>query len=567
MSGQHLRFMALLFILVPTIAILFSLFWALENDELAGRRELGRLARGYLLTLRQHLKSEMDKGAADAAVLLDEKGRVLFPRLIPYRGKIVKKGDDGPTARGRAIYERAVALKGTGEAIPLFEEFLETKEFANITTVEGFHILSLLCCQALEWLPASDERRKTFATTLARLLNDWNSPIPAIQQMTLTRKMKKLAPKMKIPARNGLALALAYVRRNPPRPAVPNELQRTGQGKVWHKISKNRRRIELFHETSIRGRLREALRELGAKGFIVELVTPGEERKRQGQLMGSMNLLPPLSGWSMEVLSSSGMTNRRYRWLLIWGALLVIILGVLSTVSIAKALERHLSVATMKNSLVTNVSHELRTPIAAMQVLIETLDDRRIEDPEQTKEYVTLLGDELKRLSRLVENFLSYSRMESGFSSYKAEPIEIEEVVEEAVLAMGHRFDEGECSLDVFIAEDLPSLKGDRDALVVALVNLLDNGYKYGRQGKEISLKVETEENDLSIRVTDMGPGIPKEESRKIFERFYRVDDKATSASGSGLGLAIVEHIIRGHGGTITVDEPPGATFTIRIPT
>ena len=240
---------------------------------------------------------------------------------------------------------------------------------------------------------------------------------------------------------------------------------------------------------------------------------------------------------------------------------------VVATLSTAKALERHLSMATMKNSLVTNVSHELRTPIAAMQVLIETLDDGRIEDPEKTKEYVTLLGDELKRLSRLVENFLSYSRMESGFSSYKKEPIEVEELLEEAVLAMGHRFDGSECSLDVSIAEDLPSLRGDRAALVIALVNLLDNGYKYGRQGKEISLMVGAEENDLCISVADSGPGIPLEESKKIFERFYRIHDEATSASGSGLGLAIVRHIVSGHGGTIAVDEPPGATFTIRIPT
>ena len=326
MSGQHLRFMALLFILVPTIAILLSLFWALENDELANRRELGRLAKGYLLTLRQQLKSEMDKGAADAAVLLNEKGRVLFPRLTPYRGKTVSKGDQSATARGRALYERAMTLKGTEDYILLCEEFLRTEEFANIMTADGYHILSLICCQTLEWLPVNDGRREVFARTLARLLNDWNGPIPAVQQMTLTRKMKTLAPKLKIPARNGLALALAYVRRNPPRPAVPNELQRTGHGKVWHKISKNRRRIELFHETSIRGRLRDALRELGVKGFIVELVTPGEERKSQGQLMGSMNLLPPLSGWSMEMFSSSGTRKGKSRWLLIWGAFLLIFL-------------------------------------------------------------------------------------------------------------------------------------------------------------------------------------------------------------------------------------------------
>ena len=564
-SSRKLRLMTLLFILVPTIAILLSLNWALENDDLVTRRKLVELSTGYLLTLREQLALRMDQGAADAAVLFDEKGKVLFPRLSPYPGKKLPLNDQSPTGKARRLFEKARAL-GPERAIPLLEKFLNESEFANVQTSGGYHLLAQVCCQALEWLDKSDNRRQVFAKTLAHLLNDWDAPIPPTQQLALTRKIKVLAPRMKVPARNGLALAVAYVRANPPRPAVPNELQRTGYGAVWHKLSKNGRRIELFHETSIRGRIRAALRKLAPKGFFVELITPGNMRKSKGQFITSMALLPPLSGWSMEVISSHENLGGNRKWLLVWSALLIVLLGIVTTISGANAMQHHLAVAKMKNSIVTNVSHDLRTPLAAMQVLAETMKDERIENPEQRKEYLSLLCAEIKRMNRLVDNFLSFSRMESGAISYKKEPVEVEELIEEAALALEPRLDKDGCSLEVSVAAELPQLFGDRGALISMLVNLLDNAIKHGGKGKPIKLTIDTDINDLLISVSDQGPGVPPSEANRIFERFYRVDEKATAQSGSGLGLAIVNHVVDGHGGTVTVSEPPGATFTARLP-
>ena len=564
-SGQKLRLVTLLFILVPTIAILLSLNWALENDELATRRKLVELSTGYLLTLREQLAREMAQGAADAAVLLGEKGEVRFPRLSPYPGKEVKHNEQSPEARGRALFAKAQAW-GYPKAIPLLEKFLNNSEFAKVQTADGYHLLAGVCCYALESLDKSDDRRHAFAKKLAQLLNDWGEHIPPTQQLTLTRKIRSLAPEMKVPARNGMALAVAYVRANPPRPAVPNELQRTGYGAVWHKLSNNGRRIELFHETSIRGRIRAAMRKLAPKGFFVELVTPGRQRKSKGRFITSMALLPPLSGWSMEVISSQENEDGGRRWLLIWSALLIVLLGIVTTVSGANAVQNHLAVAKMKNSIVANVSHDLRTPLAAMQVLAETMKDDRIESEEQRKEYLSLLCADIKRMSQLVENFLSFSRMESGFISYKNEAVEVEELIEEAVLALEPRFEKDCCSFEVSVPDVLPQLSGDRGALICMLVNLLDNAIKYGGPGKTIKLTIETESDELLISVCDEGPGVPPSEASKIFERFYRVDEKATARSGSGLGLAIVKHVVEGHGGNVAVDEPPGANFKVRLP-
>ena len=97
------------------------------------------------------------------------------------------------------------------------------------------------------------------------------------------------------------------------------------------------------------------------------------------------------------------------------------------------------------------------------------------------------------------------------------------------------------------------------------LVNLLDNAIKYGGKGKPIKLTIETDIKDLLISVSDQGPGVPPTEADKIFERFYRVDEKATAQSGSGLGLAIVKHVVDGHSGTVSVSEPPGSTFMVRL--
>ena len=563
-SSCKLRLVAILFILVPTIVILLSLNWALENDELATRRKLVELSTSYLLALREQLALQMAQGAADAAVLFDGKGKVLFPRLSPYAGKKLLQDDQSPTGRARRLYEKAQAM-GPQRAIPLLEKFLKESEFAKVQTSDGYHLLAQVCCQALEWLEKSDNRRQVFANKLAQLLNDWDEPIPPTQQLALTRKIKVLAPTMKVPARNGLALAVAYVRANPPRPAVENELQRTGYGGVWHKLSKNGRRIELFHETSIRGRIREALRKMSPKGFFVELVTPGNIRKSKGQFISSMTLLPPLSGWSMEVISSQEIRGGNRRWLLIWSALLIVLLVVVTTVSGANAIQGHLAVANLKNSIVANVSHDLRTPLAAMQVLLETMKDERIESRDQRKEYLSLLCSETKRMSRLVDNFLSFSQMESGSISYKKEPIEVEEIVEEAALALEPRLEKGGCTLEVSVPDELPQLFGDQEALTCMLVNLLDNAIKYGGKGKPIKLTIETDIKDLLISVSDQGPGVPPAEADKIFERFYRVDEKATAQSGSGLGLAIVKHVVDGHSGTVSVSEPPGSTFMVRL--
>jgi signal transduction histidine kinase len=223
----------------------------------------------------------------------------------------------------------------------------------------------------------------------------------------------------------------------------------------------------------------------------------------------------------------------------------------------------------MKTDLVASVSHELRTPLASMRVLVDgLLADSRL-DETKTREYLHLLASENARLTRLIENFLTFSRLERGRERFVFSTVMPSTVVDAAVTAMRERLPAG-CDLKIEIDPDLPAIRADEGAVVSALINLLDNALKYTPDDKRIVLRVTRTVNaGLAFSVQDNGIGIPSREHKRIFKRFYRVDQRlASSTTGVGLGLSIVESIARAHGGSVTVQsaEGTGSTFTLNVP-
>jgi two-component system, OmpR family, phosphate regulon sensor histidine kinase PhoR len=221
----------------------------------------------------------------------------------------------------------------------------------------------------------------------------------------------------------------------------------------------------------------------------------------------------------------------------------------------------------MKSDFISNVSHELKTPLSLIRMFGELLAMGKLKSPEKGKEYAEIITREAERLARLIDNVLDFARMERGPVAYEFLPGRLDEVVERSLDVYRHRVEREGFRLSTKIDSDLPETMLDENAMTLLLLNLLENAVKYGRG--EIAVYLTRQGNRLRLVVGDQGPGIPREEHKRIFDRFYRTRQaRGTNVRGSGIGLSLVKHIAEAHGGTVTVDSDlgRGAAFIVDIP-
>jgi signal transduction histidine kinase len=230
---------------------------------------------------------------------------------------------------------------------------------------------------------------------------------------------------------------------------------------------------------------------------------------------------------------------------------------------------RELHLSRLKSDFVANVSHELKTPLALIRLYAETLELGRVPGEDRARRYYRVINKESQRLTQLINNILDFSRIEAGRKEYRFRPTDVGAVVRDVVEAYRFPIEQQGFELEVHIAEDLPEAVVDPEALSQALLNLANNAIKYSGEGKYLGLDVRRDDGGLVISVTDRGVGIPKAEQKKIFEKFYRVEDTLIhTTKGSGLGLALVQHIMDAHGGTVELESEPeeGSTFRLVLP-
>jgi two-component system phosphate regulon sensor histidine kinase PhoR len=220
----------------------------------------------------------------------------------------------------------------------------------------------------------------------------------------------------------------------------------------------------------------------------------------------------------------------------------------------------------LQADFVSKVSHELRTPLTAIRLFAETLE-RSDDDPATQEECVRMLAQETEKLSRRIERLLDWGRMEAGRKLFEMKPTPAVDLVRSAMEAFSPLRTDDKLVFESQVADDLPDVLVDRDAMTDVLVNLLSNARKYGGTPPVVSLRAYRHATgSIAFEVTDNGAGIPRVFHRRIFDKFYRIDDRLSRArEGSGLGLAIVKHIVRAHEGRVAVESAPGKGSTFRI--
>ncbi|MBI2238188.1 MAG: HAMP domain-containing protein [Actinobacteria bacterium] len=224
------------------------------------------------------------------------------------------------------------------------------------------------------------------------------------------------------------------------------------------------------------------------------------------------------------------------------------------------------SLESLRRDLVANVSHELKTPISALRAHLENLlDGVEQADPETLQ---VMLGQS-ERLTRLVDQLLDLSRLESGDVPLEREEVALAPLVSEVLSEIEVSRSGKGVAVEGRVPADLPPVYADRERVHQVLFNLLDNAVRFTPPGGEVVVSASRHNGSCEIRVEDTGPGIAPEHLPRLFERFYRVDPaRSREDGGTGIGLAIARSVVEAHGGRIWAESEPGkgSVFTFELP-
>ena len=601
-------------VLLPSACLLYFLSQAVESQRALARRQLGDAYRGQLRLAADRINSFWEDraaalnqftdkepptvffehcvldGLADSVICLRPDGSPAYPslaavpdpdptrqntrwaaaRLLEDTGRAssaaeeyraIAAAEKDPNTTGRALQSQIRCLLKAGrkeEAIALIEDLSQTWRIAYAAGLDGRIILGDEYRLEMQLLSSGDSRLPTLSQRLFGIASNYSRPVPSAQRLFLMDYLRGFSPVRRysqFPTYQAERIAERVLSSGHALPG-DNALQLSGIGDVWKLTPKNGRLIALYTTQSV------ARATNGLLGPSFSLTLPGYPLPAHDEVMPVGAIL---AGWQLSIksagVSDAGAASRiaTYGWV---GILTIVAMATLAIIA-GEMLRRQMRIAHLKTDLVAAVSHELKTPLASMQLLVDSLLSSDQQDPQRTRDYLRMIARENSRLSRLIDNFLTFSRMERNRARFQFARVQPQAIVQAAMESVGDRF-----PLEVHVDPDLPPLFADEDALVTVLLNLLDNAYKYTGDNRRIVLRATLTGGKVSFIVEDNGIGIAERDQKRIFRRFFQVDRTLTrKAGGVGLGLSIVEYIVKAHHGDVTVTSRPGegSTFTVSL--
>ncbi len=587
-NNRWLTLMLLLAVLVPSVCLIWFMNQAVRNERLAVRQELMEVYRGNLALAQSRLDAwraqivrdaetnnlpapalfaaAIRAGIADSVICFDPAGKVDYP--APGHA-----ANASPAALALQAEARDLSQAGKKrETIALILDSMTQGGLAGAADEQGRLIMpsaELLALElAVDFAPAN---APILLKGLQIALNDYDNAMPAPQRRFLMRRLTELFPKQA--AFSTLAaedLAARYLETGPEPPREPR-LKAASPPGVWQLASEHGRVLLLFQTETLQARLREAAsRQALPSAVSLTFVMPGREPGNYFLAMSAGEYFP---GWQLALTLKDGdifnaAANEQiasYVWV---GALTMAVVVILALLG-AGLIRRQAAVAQLRNDLLANVTHELKTPLSSMRLLVDTLLQSNPFHEETARQYLQLIAAENVRLSRLIDNFLTFSRIERKKHAFNFTQVSAGAIAESAAVAVRERFAAAGCQFALHTAPGLPPVLADADAMVTVLLNLLDNAWKYSGDDKQIILSAGAENGNVVFAVKDNGIGLSPRETKRIFKRFYQVDQRlARTGGGCGLGLSIVQYIVTAHHGAIRVESEParGSTFIITLP-
>jgi signal transduction histidine kinase len=260
-------------------------------------------------------------------------------------------------------------------------------------------------------------------------------------------------------------------------------------------------------------------------------------------------------------------TGRRTLTIMVSVLAVVVLIGLFAIYQSARAI---VDLSERRSQFVSSVTHELKTPLTNIRMYIEMLEQGIARSPEREQEYFSILDSEGARLSRLINNVLELSKLEKRQRRIDLQTGTFEDVIEEVQSVMREKLRQEGFVLRIDL-DDIQPFSYDREVMIQVLINLIENSMKFGNSSptREITIRVEQNDNVVSIGVSDTGPGIPGHALKKVFNDFYRADNSLTrNTRGTGIGLALVKKFVNLMGGTVSAknNDGPGCTITISLP-
>ncbi len=623
----------LLAVLIPSSAVLWFMIRAVGNERLAVRqklteiyagelRQIGRSVQEHLVVKVKNLAAAesassagkvfaklVTSGICDSVVIRDEQGHVRYPQpavlqVEPPWNKLplaveaqraeyeLENLDSAAKLYGRivstsrdtsvicnAIVGRIRCLARLGQAKKARSELLsmlEDDRFAHAVDARGRYILPNAQLLGLEVVidPTTDQ----YATTAKQLianLNDYDRyQMPSSQRRFLMDRVLKLMGSGAVfPTYWAEEAAAEYIVGDLIL-AEKGPLKLTSLAGVNQIASPSGRTIGLYRQGRLAAEMDSFIEaNMPLAGATIKVLAPSAQ---DGPVRPFLTL--PIGGalwdWQLAVYltGSDPFTAAAHRHIAIyfWTGSLSVITVLLGSVLVASFISRQIRLTQLKNDLTATVSHELKTPLASMRVLVDTLLAGKVSDADMSREYFEMISRENHRLSRMIDNFLAFSRMERKRHAFEFEKLEVGQLIETAIEFTGDRFTGLGCKLSVVIAPDLPPVWADGDAMVTVLLNLLDNAHKYTGDHKRVEICAACGQGDaVAISVSDNGVGLSGRSLRRVFGKFYQVDRRLSrTVGGCGLGLSIVKFIVTAHGGTVSASSQlgKGSTFTVSLP-